>query len=560
MKALLFLYVRVFVNGVKRAFSTPMRMIGILIFIFYQLMWMPRMMFSDRSMSVMPTDFPKLEFPPIAVVDAVVFAGFCALTVIFALNLFNNRANFRAADVDVLFPTPIDPRLVLMLKVLRDVGMSLFAPLLLAVVFWRPAKVGWANLFSNMPNPESANSVFRVALVAYFLSAIAWVWIGHGASLAFSKPDVKTDRLRAGLGWGLFAALVVFIASGFMRISGAELPGSLIDLAHAPDFRAVFFLASAATNLTMAPISGNPVQAVAGASLLIGAIVAAVLFARSQTGWMYEQAAMRTSVTESTQRLRRSGDIYGIAARSAEAGRVKAGRVGRLQKLTVNGPWALVWKEVLVLKRTSLLSLLTCIVTSVAISVLVGSLPFRDNPEFKGLFLLGMQAMVLLGPAMGLAQAGFIESLRRIDLLKPLPFKSQTIVSFEVVNKTLTTLLALTIGLLTVAVLKPELAAYSLAGLLMFPGFTLALSAVSLLLVVLLPDIEDPTQRSFRGMATLLGIVTCTGPPIALFAVLLWMKVPVIVAALPTGAVMIALAWTATYFAGRVYEDFNPSE
>lgn len=560
MKALTFLYLRVFVNGVKRAFSSPMRMIGVLIFIFTQLMWLPRIMFSERGMSELPVDIPKLDFPPVTVVDSVVFGIFCALTVMFALNLFNTRGSFRAADVDVLFPTPIDPRLVLVLKVLRDIGLSLVAPLLLAVVFWRPAKIGWANIFANMPNPESANTVFRVAIVAYFLSAIAWVWIGYGCSLALSKPDVKTDRLRIGLGWGLLGLFLGFLTTCYFRSLGLELPDALIRLANAPDIRAIFFLAAGATNLTMASISGNAGQAVAGLAVLIGTILGAIAFALTKTGWMYEQAAMRASVTETTRQLRRSGDMYGMAVNSAKAGRVKAGKSGRIQRMTVKGPWALVWKEVLVLKRTSLSSSAFYVLMSVGISVAVGLMPMRRHPELTGLLLLGMQAMVLLGPAMGLAQAGFIESLRRIDLLKPLPFKSQAIVAFEVVNKTLPTLIALVIGLIAAVAFKPGLVLYALAGILMFPGFTLALSAVSLLLVVLLPDIEDPTQRSFRGMATMLGVVTCTGPPVGLFAILLWLKVPVVVAALPTGAVMFGLAWLATFFAGRVYEDFNPSE
>ena len=94
----------------------------------------------------------------------------------------------------------------------------------------------------------------------------------------------------------------------------------------------------------------------------------------------------------------------------------------------------------------------------------------------------------------------------------------------------------------------------------MFPCMTLALSAMSLLLVLLLPDVDDPTQRGFRGLATLLGFAAMTGPPIVVFAGLAWLKVPIFATSCVAGATMVALAWLCSMVSGRIYESFNPAE
>ena len=134
------------------------------------------------------------------------------------------------------------------------------------------------------------------------------------------------------------------------------------------------------------------------------------------------------------------------------------------------------------------------------------------------------------------------------------------IVGFEVVNKSFIPVLSAMFGLVLALCLQPLLWPYVLTGIFLFPGFMLALSAVSLLLVVLMPDVDDPTQRFLRGLATLLGIAACAGPPVLVLGLLLFLKVPIALASIPTAGVMVGLAWLMTHFAGKIYEDFNPAD
>lgn len=562
MRPLLFLHIKLLVNGIKKAFSSPTRILGILFFIFVQFSWLSRVIFRGGAFD--PTDFgkfQKLTLPSTSVIEAIVFGAFSLFTLLFVMSLFNTRAAFRSADVDVLFPTPVDPRTVLVVRVLRDIWISLVMPLVFAILLWRPAKFGWASLFSNVPNPAVANTVFQVGLVAYFLSAIAWVWIGHAASLSFSKPDLRTDRLRALASWAMALGYLALLASLYFRLRDSEMPATLVQAAHWLDVKAAFFLATAATALTMSPLTNNWAMGLIGGLGLVGAIAVAFTVARRNTAWLYEQAALRTAVTETMVKLSKSGDMMAMAVNRAQSGKIRAGRSGFLHRVTVRGPWAMVWKEALVMKRTNRWATVLLALVSVSMSFVAVRIPDRSRPiDVPGVFLLVMQSMLVLGPAMGFAQAGFIESLRRIDLLKPIPFTSNTIVLFEVVCKAAGSLLSVTIGLLAALVMKPSLWQFVLGGLILFPALSIALSSVSLLLVLLLPDVEDPTQRGFRGLATMLGMLAVSGPPVGIFALLLAVKVPIAIAAVLTAGAFLGITWLATLLAGRTYENFNPAD
>src|SRR5205823_13873994 len=115
MKALLFLSTRSVVNGLRRALQSPRRLIGMIFVTAYYFFLILRPIgssFSGRS-SDFPMDF-GFDLPPLRVLQAFIFGGFALLTILLALTTASiQRLSFRPADVDVLFATPLDPRLVL---------------------------------------------------------------------------------------------------------------------------------------------------------------------------------------------------------------------------------------------------------------------------------------------------------------------------------------------------------------------------------------------------------------------------------------------------------------
>lgn len=563
MRPLLFLHIRTFINGIKRAFSSPTRVIGVLFFIVAQFSWFGRFFFQEGLSSMDGLGMPKggLKLPPMAVIDAIVFGAFCVFMLLFVFNLFNNRTLFRSADVDVLFPTPVDPKTVLVVRVLRDVWISLIVPLVFSILLWKPVKVGWASLFQGIKDPSMANTTLRVGTIAFFLSAIAWVWIGHALSLLMLKPDVKTERWRNALSWTVGLLYLGYLGWLYFKVNTGTWPQTLLDVANDWDVRAAFFLATAATSLTMAPLTGEWAPGILGLTVLVATSIGAIALARSKTRWMYEAAALRANVAEASQKLRKSGDLVAMAVSKAQSGKTRAVRQKWIHRVTVRGPLAMVWKEALVQGRISPWMIYSFSLLSVGLSFMLAKLKLASgNVIGQGAFILFVQSMFILGPAMSSSQSGFIESLRRIDLLKPIPFASRTIVFFEVVSKAMGSWVVSTLGLIAAWVANPALWQFCFGGIVMFPCMTLALSAMSLLLVLLLPDVDDPTQRGFRGLATLLGFAAMTGPPIVVFAGLAWLKVPIFATSCVAGATMVALAWLCSMVSGRIYESFNPAE
>lgn len=485
---------------------------------------------------------------------------FAVVSALSTFTLFGYTGTYRSADVDVLFPTPVSPKSVVVFRVLRDVWIQTVLPLVLALVFYRPVKIGWTGLFTGVQHPESANSVFRVGMIAYFMSAIAFVWLGHGLSLAMSRPDDRTDRLRTLLTWGCVALVLVPALIVNLQARNVYLPDGLVPIAQQAWLRTVFPLATAATWITMSAFTGDPTGAFVGASVLIGFMVLGAWLATRSTDWMYEQAAMKAQVTEGIRAAARSGGgMFAMASLRAQSGKLKAGKWGWFQRLTVRGPLAMLWKELLVFRRSGVWMFVFNLALSLLMAGLACTLMDR-RPRTAGVLLLVMEAAIMIGPALGQSQAGFIESLRRIDLLKPLPFSSMRVVLVEVVSKAAPPIVAALGGLIVTPFVRSSMAPAAIAGLIVFPPLTLALSAVSLLFVVLLPDIEDPTQRGFRGLATLLGMVAASGPSIAVFSALVAFKTPLPLAALPAAVLALGATVLVAWLAGRVYETFNPSE
>ncbi len=560
MKPLLYLYSRTIWNGVKRAFSSPRRLIGILVFVLYNLWWLPRLAFGGSNAEAF-SQMPKFQLPPMAVIDALVFGLFCALTVVLGMNAFGLKGGFKPADVDVLFPTPVSPRLVLVFRLLRDYAVTLVVPLFFLVILWRPANSGWTSLVSGLPNPASAGYVVRAGWLAYLLLTSAWITIGYAVGLFLNRVDARYERIRRAWGWACGVLIVAVGVSIYLRVLWGGDFAHAVRLASAPDLRTVFFLATGATALTMAPLKGSVALALAGAGGLLAATAAGLALALRQAPYMYEQAAVIGAALNARIRLRRRGDLYGAVAEQARQGKVRKQGTGRLGRARAIGPLALVWKEALLLRRTSVVMALVFALVSVAGSVMASLMPRSGEiGAFPGVFALLIQAMLLFSMSSGSAQAGYLENLRRIDLLKPLPFRSEVIVGFEVLGKSLVGAVAVLIGMAALAVMAPTQWPFALAGALMLPPMAVSISSLMMLLTLLLPDIDDPTQRGFRGLVSLLGVVVFAGPPVGLFAVCLLLRVHPALAAIPSAMVLLGVAALGVLASARLYTDFNPAE
>lgn len=558
MKPLIYLLVRSFVNGVKRAVSSPRRLIGLLFFLgYYALIFRPA--WSGRGPSK-PADLGRFDFPPIALIDATVFGLFVAVTILSALSLFGYRGGFKSADVDVLFPTPVSPKVVLGFRLVRDYLFTLVIPLVFWIVVPRASSL-WTGLFRDVPHPESAGQVGRTGMVSYLLLASAWVSVGYAMSLYFNRPNEATERRRKWVGWGLLALLVLVLGWTAWQASRFQSVEELVRLTDHPLLRTVFFLATGATLLTTAPLHGDWLQAIAGGAILVGTIVLGVVLAMRQAGWMYEEAAMRADGQTQARDLQRKGDAYGLVAEMARRGKIKAGKKGWIHRVRWNGPAALLWKEYFLQLRTAKSIVLTFFIMAIGFSILTALIPSRPGssvPKILPFFIF--QGALLFICIASIAQSGFLELLRRVDLQKPLPFRPSTIVFFEVAAKSALPTLTAWIGCLAYLVTAPAQWPTIVAAAIVLPAAAIMLSAVYAMTFVLFPDVDDPTQRGFRGLIQMLGILICSAPPVGLFVGLVALDIPYPLAAVPVAGLNLVIAFAASVVAGHFYASFNPSE
>jgi hypothetical protein len=441
----------------------------------------------------------------------------------------------------------------------------LIVPLIFAVFVYRPASAGFESLLKGLKNPSALNDVPRMAWVSYLLISMAFVAVGYACSIYFNRPEPIFERMKRIIGWVLFAGIIAVATFIILRIRASQDSADLVRLTQSPILRSVFFMATGATELTTAPLKGAPMNAVLGGGMLLLFVAAGVALALKQAGYIYEEAALRAGDINNAREMQRKGDTFGILANQARSGRIKAGRRSWIHKLRLKGASALVWKEYLLQARSVrvlfILFPVFAIFLSVAPALITSGMPTRSGREAPiGPMLLLVQLMMVFVSTASTAQGGYLEMLRRVDLQKPLPFRPAAIIFYEVLSKASLGIVTCLAGAISALIVAPYSWPQALAVIIGMPAVAILLSAVFCLVIVLFPDVEDPTQRGFRGLVNMLGILVFCGPSILVYGLLIYLKLPPAVAAIPVAAMNIGLAILAATIAGNLYASFNPSE
>jgi len=171
-----------------------------------------------------------------------------------------------------------------------------------------------------------------------------------------------------------------------------------------------------------------------------------------------------------------------------------------------------------------------------------------------------MQGMVIFMVSMAFAQTGFVEVLKRVDLQKPLPFPSWVTVSAEIGSKSLIGVLAAWTGALVSLCIKPSLWPFVLASMVAVIGFSFMLSAAVFFATMLFPDIEDPSQRSLRGILMMVCIVVCGAFPALLVIGLMALKLFPVVATSAGALLAFGIGLALSAVSSRMYDNFNPTD
>jgi hypothetical protein len=449
---------------------------------------------------------------------------------------------------------------VLLFRMARDYLFTLLLPFVFLVLGLRPIRFGLEEFFRNFPDTNYSGQFARAAIAAWFLMSLAWITITYAISLFINRSDKNSTRNKRILGWGI--ALLVGVTFLHIGLSIAEMKGTreVLALAQSPILRIVFFTGSLASQMTIAPLSGDFWSFALGLGGLLSIIGGSLWVAMSQADWMYDQAAVRGFESSTVRAAQRKGDTMGAMAELARRGKIKAGRRTFIHRLKMPGAWSLLWKEYFLQTRGMMGMLVMLGLMGIGFCILPSLIPERESEMGIAPFFFLMQAVALFMITLAISQTGFIEVLRRVDLQRPLPFSSSTIVFFEIAGKALLGIVVAVVAAVVAGIINPSLLPHVIAALIYSPALSLLLSATVFMVTIMFPDIDDPTQRQFRGLMMLLGLAVLGLPPTAAFLGLLALSVPSWIAAIAGAVICVGMSALAAVVGGKLYEGFNPSE
>jgi hypothetical protein len=557
MKPLLFLTARSFTNGVRRALTSPQRLIGLLVVLGYYVNFLLQP-FRQRQTPPNLPNMPQFELPRMEVIDATVFVLFAVLSLFLMMGSLTPRGGFRPADVDVLFPTPVSPKVVLFFRLAREYFLTLLFPLLLALLSGQAGMSVMQTLFrSDGVNISRANLA-----LAWFLLSLAWVCLGFGLSMFVNRSDERSDLNKKVINGLIFGSLLLVAAFVGVTLRQDFSWESALALAQHPILRITFFGATFATDMVMAPLQESSSLYLIGMSSLLAVGGLGIWLAFTQVGYMYDQAAARGFDSINLRKLQRSGDTYGMVAEQARQGKIKQGKIARwVSSRQTRGGAALLWKEMLLQSRGAMWQyyLMGPMVLFLVLMPLYG-LAQKNNLTSEVIMLFVFQALGVFIITLNNATSGFIELLRRVDVQKPLPFTPSTIVFWEILGKCVPTSLVAFVAAAGSLFIDTRLWSAALASVLLMPTLAMILTSVVLLVTILFPDMDDAAQRSFRGLMMLLGSVIVSVPGVAVIGVLLFLRVHPLLAALPVIGINVGITIAVAAIAGGLYASFNPSE
>ena len=561
MQALLFLTVRSIVNGVKRAFTSGKRLVTLIFVVaYYSFLAFRPISSSNRAIPRIPAFFS----PTPQVVDAVIFGSFAGLSILLMLPLLSPRGGFRQADVDVLFATPVSPRVVMFFRMLRDYLITLLTPLILMIFGGRLAVGGVTSFFGGMH--ADGPLVARVSGIAWFLMSLTWVCIGYGVGFLVNRSDLLADRNKRIIDVTVFTIIVGSAAYVVPQIVKEPTFGTLVHCVQSPILRAVFFSGTAASWMVEGALNGQFLSILYGFLLFVAAAAVGLWLALSQVAFMYDQAAVKGFGSAERRVLQRNNDMYGLSAQRAREGKFKVGRVSQwVGRWKLSGASVLIWKEVLLQMRSGLAVFILLGGVQLAIVVLpvftLDPTSTRASAIAMGHVLLAMQAIAVLMLTMNTAVSGFIELLKRVDFQKPLPFRPAGTVFWEVLSKCIPTVFMSLVASVVVIALRPVLWDAAIGSAVYGASLSLLVSALVFLVTIAFSDAGDASQRGFRGILILIGVVICSLPGAAiLWGLTLLLHVNSLVAAIPATAINVGVALLVSFLAGGLYDAYNPND
>jgi hypothetical protein len=554
MKPLAFLTIRLVANSFRRAIQSPTRILGVLMIVGW---WLMVVMgnFSGSGYRGLPAGTQAIPLPPEKVLYAAAFGLFLLVFLFRSITMFSVPGIYRSADADVLFPTPVRPANVLMHRFVIDYLLSLIVPLILVLFSGRRGMESVQLLFKNLPEGHAAASTGRFVFAAFLLLALFAASMSYAVGLAINRDTDSSRAARRFVALLLVGTVGAVALAVGLAIRSGDAWGRLVEIPNQPGVRLILYPVAAAADFALSPLYAEWGKAAVALVVLVIGSASLLYLAVRQANALYDMAARASATSQLVRDAKTRGDQMALVLKAAREGKLKPRTWQWLSGLRPTGLRALLWREGVLTLRTNVAMFAMFTVTTLAL----GLLPVADESGKAAVAVMLVQSFMLVAVAMVFGQSGFVETLRRVDVQKPLPFSPYAVCAMECAGKAIPAILLGWLAALLLLLVAPASWPLVIGMWLGFPTIALLVVSVQLLVILLFPDTEDPTQAAFRGLMQFLGAVVASVPGF-LSAVGLSFLLPAPVAGVIGGVVNLVVFAVVLAFAAPLYSGYNPSE
>ncbi|MEJ5251703.1 MAG: hypothetical protein HPY54_14085 [Chthonomonadetes bacterium] len=564
MRAILYLNLRLLINGIRRTFTNPLRATAAALVI----LWFG-FTFLGNLMSSAGTHHTPMP-PELITRNRDYLIAF--LTVMHLMVLwpalsptvgFRSVQMFTQADVNFLFPSPLRRSLVFFFLLFsRGTVNSLFLLLILLILVISMGRDLLAGLFIG-EIPTHLGFVW-VYPVMYLLTFFTLLGVGIWVALKEELREGFARRVRWAF-WGALLALAGRLGwHGYQAQTRRDDPlGAVVQHLLNDPVVAIPLLPMRALAESAMVFTGGWTPAVTAGFVFWAGALAGIVYLLLQHQHLFYDLAAGIASHSATYALRwqdpgRASYESAVAAAAKQPQKVARWRV--FTEWKPQGAWALVWCHSLLMARLSagwqyLLMLMVPIVSMIVIVFVRGDM----SSDMRRFLVLSMMYSFAFFATMS-AQSWLVGVLRRAEMNRSLPFPARVVVLTEIAPPTLFLYACLALAWVAMVWFAPEHLLTLVWHTLIVMSLVPVLLTVMLILFLLFPDQSDYTQRVLLGFFMLPVILLAIAPAVlvgvagALLDLPLWITTMLVVGA------NAGMLWLCLYLANYQYTRFNPAE
>lgn len=547
MKPLIYLTYRLLVNGLKNILTTPKKLIPVILIGFWLITSLGSNIFLYSMHSHMGRAVPALVMPELTF--SVIWAGiFSILSVIVVWVIYSALSEgslvFTLQQIDFLFPTPIDRRSVLLLKLISD--YLRYAATAAFVIF-----LGGSVIMPFVGN-VSALPLAWIAVVSLLILAMN---VSHTLKIVTTYGMRKLQLAALVVKLVILAAVVMILVTvGISYGSNHDAVASLASALKNGPVRVLFLPIAWCTDVVVGPLNGGVGR---GMELLwlLGLTTASFVVLIMRPENFYEPSLSVSARMAKVKAAARSGGWSAIRAES----RRRKGRTTYGASFIPpfgKGAIATLWKSLIIMLRTSGQAIVFASVLIPIAAALVGRYVV-DNElrNFIGVVIPYFALLFALS-----AMNRMRNELQHTNIIKTMPIPGIRIVAAMVSEHWIIMLYFMGLIWISLLTFTPGVDPHYL-NLAFIAAVTCGLSLISIvaILTMMYPDMRDKLQQMIPNLLAFIFVGVGMLPTVIIVVIAAWLKLNLLLTTLMLLIVNSGVTWGALSIAGMLYDRYDPT-